>query len=148
MLMACPECTHEVSDRAAACPRCGFPIAEHVAEQRTAQQAEAERKSRALTETKTDCQPCQGRGFRMLAWTDEEGREVEGFEWCARCHEKGQLPVVRSEGGYFAVAIDHVEAFVRGELAADSEHVTALGSEPPAPPSYPSPGTKADSSSS
>lgn len=141
MLIACPECAHEVSDRAKACPQCGFPIAEHVAEDRAAQQAQAERESRALTEHLTDCKPCKGRGFRMFTWTDEEGKEAQGFEWCAHCHEKGRLPVVHSAGGYFAVAVDHVDAFVRGELEAGSEHVTALGTEPPPPPSYPPAGT-------
>lgn len=147
MLIACPECTHEVSDRAVACPKCGFPIAEHCRQQRAVQQAQAERSSRTLTEAKTDCAPCEGRGFRVFTWTDDEGRDKQGFDWCTRCHEKGQLPVVHSSAGYFAVAVDHAEAFVRGELSADSEHVTALGSEPPAPPSYPPPGTKTDSSS-
>ena len=146
MLIACPECAHEVSSRAVACPKCGFPIAEHVAEANAVQEAEAERTGRELTDAKTDCEPCKGRGFRMFKWTDEGGREAEGFEWCARCHEKGVLAVVRSPGGFFAVATDHIEAFVKGELSLDSEHVRALGSEPPPPPSYP-PGGKPDTRS-
>ena len=137
MLIACPECAHEVSDRAAACPKCGFPIAEHVAEQRAAEAAVTERQSRRHTETKTDCSPCKGRGFVVHEWTDEAGTTTQGFEWCVRCHESGHVPVVESSGGYWAVAIDHVEAFVRGEIGPESPHVTALGSEPPAPPSYP-----------
>ncbi|MCA9704832.1 MAG: zinc ribbon domain-containing protein [Myxococcales bacterium] len=147
MLIACPECAHEVSDRAVACPKCGFPIAEQVAQQQAAARAEAERSSRALTDAKTDCQPCEGRGFRMFQWTDDDGREASGFTWCERCHETGQLPVVRSDGGFFAVAVDHVEAFVAGTLGPDSPHVTALGAEPPPPPSYPPPGRTDDSTS-
>lgn len=137
MLIACPECAHEVSDRAPACPKCGFPIAEHVAEQRAAQAALTERGSRRRTETTTDCAPCKGRGFVMTEWTDDTGAPKQAFDWCVRCHESGHLPVVHSAGGYWAVAIDHVEAFVRGEIGPESDHVTSLGSEPPPPPSYP-----------
>ena len=32
VLIACPECERKVSDRAKACPDCGFPVSEHVAE--------------------------------------------------------------------------------------------------------------------
>jgi len=140
MLIACPECAHEVSDRAPACPKCGFPIAEHMAELRGQQAAEAERQSRRTTGHETDCGPCKGRGFRMLEWLDERGEARQGFEWCAACNETGRLPVVQSTGGYWSVAIAHVEAFVRGELPTDSPHVTALGPEPPPPPSYPAAG--------
>ena len=148
MLIACPECAHEVSDRAPSCPKCGFPIAEHVAEQRAVDAAERERTTRTLTEAHTDCAPCKGRGFVMFEGTDERGGKSQGFCWCERCQEKGRLPVVQSTGGYFAVAVDHVETFIAGELGVDSEHVTALGPESPPPPSYPPPGTKADSSTS
>lgn len=30
MLIACPECDQRASDRARACPHCGFPIAEEI----------------------------------------------------------------------------------------------------------------------
>jgi hypothetical protein len=137
MLIACPECAHEVSDRAAACPRCGFPIATHVAEQRAAEAATPERTTRRVTGDETDCPPCEGRGFRMLEHTDEKGAKKQGFGWCIACNESGRLPVVHSSGGYWSVSIEHVEAFVRGALPTDSPHVTAFGSEPPPPPSYP-----------
>ncbi len=29
-LIACPECAEQVSDRARACPRCGFPVADEI----------------------------------------------------------------------------------------------------------------------
>jgi hypothetical protein len=137
MLIACPECAHQVSDRAPACPQCGFPIAEHLAELRAQQATEHERQSRRATGDHTDCAPCKGRGFRMHAWLDDQGIHKQAFEWCSSCRETGRLPVVHSTGGYFAVAVAHVEAFVRGELPPDSPHVTALGPEPPPPPSYP-----------
>lgn len=137
MLIACPECAHEVSDRAAACPRCGFPIATHVAEQRAAEAARLERTTRRLTGDETDCGPCKGRGFRMVAWVDDEGVEKQGFEWCSTCNESGRLPVVHSTGGYWSVSVQHVEAFVRGELPTDSPHVAALGPELPPPPTHP-----------
>lgn len=146
MLIACPECAHEVSDRAPACPRCGFPIATHVAEQRAVEAATLERTTRRLTDQQTDCAPCKGRGFRMLEWIDEQGAKKQGFEWCITCNETGRLPVVHSTGGYFSVAVEHVEAFVRGELPTDSPHVTALGSEPPPPPTYPPAGSGASHS--
>jgi len=140
MLIACPECAHEVSDRAPTCPRCGFPIATHVAEQRAAEAATLERTTRRVTGDHTDCAPCKGRGFRMLDYVDEQGTKKQGFEWCITCNETGRLPVVQSTGGYFSVALEHVEAFVRGELPTDSPHVTSLGPEPPPPPSYPAAG--------
>jgi len=140
MLIACPECAHEVSDRAPACPTCGFPISEHVAEQRAAEQAEQERTSRSPTGSYTDCQPCEGRGFRMIDWTDERGQPGRGFTWCESCRESGRLPVVESPAGFFAVAVEHVDAFVAGELPTSSAYVTALGSEAPPPPTYPAPG--------
>lgn len=139
MLIACPECAHEVSDRAPACPKCGFPVSVHVAEQQARQAALTERDTRRVTGEHTDCAPCKGRGFRLLEWLDEQGTKKNGFEWCAPCNESGRLPVVHSTGGYWAVAIAHVDAFVRGELPSDSPHVTALGPEPPPPPSYPAP---------
>lgn len=147
MLIACPECAQEVSDRARSCPRCGFPIADDLAEKAAAQRAEEERTTRERTDAETDCTPCKGRGFVMLTWTDERGTEKQGFTWCERCNESGRVPVVRSAGGYFAVGEAHVDAFVKGEIGPDSPHVEVLGSEPPAPPSYPRPkdGSRTDS---
>lgn len=140
MLIACPECAQQVSDRAAGCPRCGFPIAEHIAEQRAVEQAELERTSRRLTEAYTDCAPCKGRGFVMSHWTDARGDKHQGFSWCERCNETGRLQVVHSAGGFWSVAVGHVEAFIGAEIGPDSPHVDALGPEPPPPPSYPPPG--------
>lgn len=148
MLIACPECAHEVSDRAVACPRCGFPIATHVAEQRAAEAATTERATRRVTGDETDCSPCKGRGFRMLDYTDEQGAKKQGFEWCIACNESGRQPVVHSSGGYWSVSIEHVEAFVSGALAADSPHVTAFGPEPPPPPSHPATGPSTSGGSS
>jgi hypothetical protein len=31
-LITCPECSHEISDQAEACPHCGFPVAKQIAE--------------------------------------------------------------------------------------------------------------------
>jgi hypothetical protein len=119
-----------------------------VAEQRAAEVAATERTTRRLTGDETDCSPCKGRGFRMLEWVDEQGVKKQGFEWCIACNETGRLPVVHSSGGYWVVAIEHVDAFVRGELPSDSPHVTALGPEPPPPPSYPASGDKGGSTHS
>ncbi|MCA9648969.1 MAG: zinc ribbon domain-containing protein [Myxococcales bacterium] len=148
MLIACPECAHEVSDRAKSCPKCGFPIAEHVAEQLAAQRAEVERTSRERTGTETDCTPCKGRGFVMLKWQDDRGEERQGFTWCERCDETGRVPVVRSTEGYWAVDLAHIDAFIAGEIGPDSPHVESLGREPPPPPSYPPPKGKADAAGS
>jgi len=43
-LVSCPECRSEISDRAVACPRCGYPIAESpgVADQSAKKEAEAD----------------------------------------------------------------------------------------------------------
>jgi hypothetical protein len=146
MLIACPECAHDVSDRAPACPKCGFPIAEHMAELWAQAAAATERHTRRRTGTNTDCALCTGRGFVMLEHTDEQGAPKQAFTWCSSCDETGHLPVVESAGGFWAVALAHVEAFVAGEIGPDSPHVTSLGPEPPPPPSYP--GGKPGASSS
>jgi len=145
MLITCPECTHEVSDRAAACPKCGYPIAEDLAEQRAAADAELERTSRRRTDAFTNCLPCKGRGFEMIAWTDDEGREKQSFTWCERCDETGRVSVVHSAGGYWSVANASVDAFVAGEIGTDSPEVISHGTEAPPPPTHGEGGTSSTS---
>ncbi len=140
-LVACPDCGHEVSDRAAACLKCGFPIAENLAEQRAADEAVLERSSRAKVDRTVDCPPCKGRGFEMLSWTEADGRKAQGFSWCEECDHSGHLPVVHSSAGYFGVAIESVDAFISGELHPDSAHVFALGVDLPPLPTLPVAGT-------
>ena len=122
-----------------ACPRCAFPIAEELAAQRAAEATKAERSTRTRTDLVTDCEPCKGRGFEQLQEKNEEGKVVEMFRWCDRCNETGRLPVLHSDGGYWTVALEHIDEFLAGDLDTDSEHVTSLGSKAPPPPSYPAP---------
>lgn len=133
MLVACPECEHQVSDRARACPGCGFPIAEHV--QHLAEQ-DARARDRATREAcgEVDCRRCDARGFHTVA--------DNAFAWCRICEHTGRLTLVRSGRGYFAVARLHVEAFVAGARDEGDEHVVFLGSDPPPPHRYPEAGAR------
>ncbi len=69
-LIDCPECTHEVSDRAAACPHCGFPISDEieralaevsgVAHTRSARQKAAATKLQNWAKTYAEAEPADG----------------------------------------------------------------------------------------
>lgn len=135
MLIRCPECTKEVSDRAPACPACGFPIAEHLAEARAAEAVAAERSSRELA-GETDCVACRARGFVTLEFRRDDGQKVEGFSWCEICEHSGRVAMCRSDAGYWAVRRSVVEAFVQGRVDAHETDAVALGPEAP-PPRYP-----------
>ncbi len=141
MLIACPDCSREISDRAASCLQCGFPIAEHFAEQRAAKKAEAERRNRTALDRETDCPLCTGRGFEMSSWKDEAGQARQGFSWCDECNHSGHLPVFSSDAGHFAVALAHVDAFLAGTIDASSSHVFELGPDLPALPTLPKAGS-------
>ena len=141
MLIECPECTRSVSDRAAACPQCGFPIAEHVQQAAEREQEEHELSSREHA-GRTDCPTCEARGFVMLSFKDEQGDAREGFSWCIRCGHSGRIALCRSQRGYWAVTDDQVDAFVAGEIG-ESEAVTYIGDESPSP-RYPDRAAEAD----
>ncbi len=141
MLLSCPECNRDVSDRATACPQCGFPIAEHLrdaAEQR--RQAE-ERSSRAAI-GEVDCTICLARGFRTISLPLPDGRQREQFDWCGVCEHTGRVTLCKSSRGYFAVARVHVEAFVAGTREVGDDLVVFLGPNEPPPHRYPSPGER------
>ena len=126
MLIPCPECGTKVSDRAAACVSCGFPISEHVAQQRAAEEAERERTSRRRI-GEVDCHHCDARGFVMIEPSGEQERQ--SFTWCTECKHTGRLALVESSGGYWAVSLDQVDSFVAGDDVGD--HALHLGSERP-----------------
>lgn len=138
-LIDCPECTRSVSERASACPQCGFPIAEHVARQQATSAAAADRETRRHEGT-TDCVACDARGFRMLEFTDEDGETRDGFMWCEICSHSGRVLLCRSERGYWAVASVAVEAFVSGGDDESPPNVVFLGTDPPPPHRYPKAG--------
>lgn len=137
MLISCPECERQVSDRAAACPGCGFPIADHVAAEAAQAARAAERRSRAR-EGEVDCVACEARGFRMV---EPEGGGGQVFAWCAACEHSGRVPLCRSTDGYFAVAWGKLEAFLQGEVDAGGD-VHALGAERPTGHRYPQAGPR------
>ena len=141
MLIECPECAKQVSDRAAACPSCGFPIAEHV----RAGAEEAARKEERSTRKvagEVDCVPCEARGFRMLQEDDDRGGSREVFRWCALCEHSGRVPLCESSAGYFAVAYRSVDAFLAGQVDADSDDVHHVGTERPEGHRYPKAGPR------
>ncbi len=132
MLIACPECERKVSDRAKACPDCGFPVAEHVAERRAEEATVAERTTR-VEDGETDCVACEARGFRTFKFVDEDGESRDGFAWCEICEHSGRVVRVRSEAGYWAVRRSRLAAFIAGELDAHETDAVSLGESAPDP---------------
>lgn len=131
MLLSCPECGKQVSDRASACPGCGFPIAEHVAEARAAEDAARERASRR-SQGDTDCVACQARGFRAVQFVDELGKTRDGFQWCEICEHSGRVALCGSDAGFWAVRRVALEAFLAGRIDAHETDAVLLGPEVPA----------------
>jgi ribosomal protein L37E len=126
MLVTCPDCDRQVSDRANACPGCGFPVAEHMREKAIADAKVADRSSRARA-GEVDCVRCDARGFCSVKTDDGEH-----YQWCSTCEHTGRVELCRSDRGWFAVTRRSVDAFVAGERDDDGEHVVFLGVEAPA----------------
>jgi hypothetical protein len=128
MLIPCPECERKVSDRAKACPECGFPVAEHVAEQR----AEAERQARLGSREvvgEIDCPRCEARGFLYFEAKNEDGETRQLFSWCSDCKHSGRVHQCRDLAGFYAVSRGVLEGFLAGEVDTEAEGVTFVGAE-------------------
>ena len=136
MLVDCPECEHRVSDRAAACPQCGFPIAEEIAAAREREAAEADRNTRERIGD-VDCAACEARGFVSEGPQDRPS----AFAWCATCEHSGRVALVKSPRGYWAVADGVLDVFLCG---ADLEgpNVVFLGEHAPEGHRYTRPGVR------
>lgn len=130
MLIDCPECGRRVSDRAAACPDCGFPVREHVAEQAELEAKVEARKSRERV-GEVDCPVCDARGFQTFVEKAPDGTESSTFAWCEHCKHSGRSHLCRDIRGYYAVSYDALEAFLAGTIDDDHEEVFALGDAPP-----------------
>lgn len=131
MLIACPECERKVSDRAKACPDCGFPVAEHFAEQQAARDRQARLASRERV-GEVDCPVCEARGFVQFEGKDEAGEARPMFSWCVDCKHSGRVHLCRDSAGYYALSLARLDAFLAGDLDAGDEGVAFLGTEPPA----------------
>jgi hypothetical protein len=131
MLVTCPDCAREVSDRARACPGCGFPIAEHLAEQAQKMALEQDRVTRAKV-GEVDCARCEARGFYSVV-EDEAGKTIERFGWCRICEHTGRVELCRSRRGYYAVARIALDAFLAGTRDAVDDFVVFLGTGEPPP---------------
>ena len=144
MLINCPECDHQVSDRAPTCPSCGFPIAEDAAAKAA---EEAAIKARATREHagEVDCPPCEARGFVMEEMTNSEGEVRQGFRWCKSCKHSGRICLVKSDAGYHAVTEHALDDFLAGSFDADATRAWELGTEEPDSHRYPEAGAKKDS---
>lgn len=110
VLVECPECEQRVSDRAAACPQCGFPVAAEWEARREREAVEADRSSREKI-GEVDCVDCAARGFVTEGTEDKPG----AFSWCGICQHSGRVPLVQSARGFWAVSFASVDAFLGGE---------------------------------
>jgi len=128
MLIPCPECERQVSDRAKACPDCGFPIEEHLAEVRRLARREALVGSREYV-GEIDCPWCEARGFINETATDPSGETHTRFCWCVACKHSGRVHQCRDLDGYYAVSYAAREGFVSGAFDADAEGVVFVGAE-------------------
>lgn len=126
MLIPCPECERKVSDRAAACPECGFPIREWVGEREQAERREQARKTRERA-GEADCPSCDARGFVMFSETDDKGVERQAFTWCVDCKHTGRVPQCRDCDGYWAVSHALIESFLAGTIDPPCEGLLFLG---------------------
>jgi hypothetical protein len=128
MLIPCPECERQVSDRAKACPDCGFPVSEHVAEQRElARRAELIESRERVGEI--DCPRCEARGFVNLSETNEDGVVEQLFSWCSDCKHSGRVHQCRDLDGYYAVSYAALEGFLGGVIGREAEGVVFVGEE-------------------
>ncbi|PRQ09736.1 hypothetical protein [Enhygromyxa salina] len=139
MLISCPECERKVSDRAKACPDCGFPVAEHVAEQAEAAARAARLASRERV-GEIDCPTCDARGFTYFEAADDEGQTRQMFGWCEACKHSGRVHQCKDLGGYYAVSHAALDPFLRGELDAPAEGVAFVGTQLVAEHRYEQPG--------
>lgn len=114
-----------MSDRAAACPQCGFPIAEEIAAAREREAIEADRTARERIGD-VDCAACEARGFT----TEGPEDRPTTFSWCVTCEHSGRVPLVKSPRGFWAVGYSVLESFLGG---ADLEqpNVVFLGEHAP-----------------
>lgn len=126
MLIACPECARQVSDRAKACPDCGFPVAEHVGEQRAAAERAACLASRERV-GEIDCPSCEARGFVQFETADELGHRREVFAWCDDCEHSGRVHQCRDLAGYYAVSLALLEQFLAGQVDRADAGVSFVG---------------------
>jgi hypothetical protein len=129
MLIPCPECARQVSDRAKACPDCGFPVSEHVAEQRELARQKAVLESRERI-GEIDCPRCEARGFRSFSELNEDGETEQLFSWCSDCKHSGRVHQCRDLDGFYAVSFAALEGFLSGALGRESAGVVFVGTEP------------------
>ena len=141
MLLPCPECEREVSDKAEACPGCGFPIAKHVAQQTQEKRAAHVRGTRKQI-GEVDCVPCEARGYRRFPFTTADGEEEWGFDWCVVCECSGRVVLCEAEDGYYAVGFAQVDGFLTGFVEADDTTVFHLGDEKPTEHRFPKAGER------
>ncbi len=128
MLIACPECERKVSDRAPACPECGFPIREWLAEQQAAERREHSRKTRERIGD-ADCPSCEARGFVVFSEIDQKGVTHQAFTWCSDCKHSGRIHQCRDAEGYWGVSDLLLERFLAGEIDPPIEGLVFLGRE-------------------
>ncbi len=140
MLIDCPECQKSVSDRAAACPQCGYPILEWLAEkEEKVHRAEAVASRQHAGDV--DCRYCAARGFVTL---DQQIHGRSGFVWCPACGHTGRVAHCQAADGHYAVVPYVLDAFLEGEVHPGEPGVDFLGTQTPAGHRYPEAGKRTE----
>lgn len=109
-LIHCPECNKEVSDRAYACPNCGFPIADYLQEAEAWEEETQEVPSPSCpicgTALSVDATTCPGCGFPVKEYLQEGGdlntpppQKPEPIPQGPRCPVCGSRNLSRISGG-------------------------------------------------
>lgn len=91
MLIKCPECNHDVSDKAKTCPNCGLDIQEYLRERAEAEEKrkaeEEEKKAREIQEEKER----QARAIREEQ--EKKNREIrEENKYCQKIYKEKKFP--------------------------------------------------------
>jgi len=103
-LIACPECHREISDRARACPQCGFPIADQQLSKHVSTTLGTERFDAGLKEH------LRGKTFVVILGGDWKNRRFGPVSW--------QEDVLVIGGGHALHNYDHNRLFNLGAIQA------------------------------